>query len=571
MKETIYNLTNPQKSILMTEQFYSGSNINNICGTAIVDNKLNFDVLKKAINIVAKNNDSFNFKLILDNNEIKQCVDRIDELDIEIVDIDSHDDISKIETDMMNHTFYIYNSRPYCFKIFRLKDNTGGFMLNIHHLYADSWTLGLTARKIVKTYSSLINNEPIEEDVENSYINYIYSEKEYLNSEKYIKDKKYWEDVFSTIPEQASIPAFKQEAADDFSPVAERKIFSMDKFKIEKINQFCKSNNISIFNFFMAIYSIYIGRVSNLDDFVIGTPILNRTNFREKNTTGMFINTAPLRIKLNNNLDFKSFVCNIAKDSLSMLRHQKYHYQNILEDLRKRDSSLPNLYNIILSYQVTKANTEKDLSYTTRWAFNGSTADDIDIHLYDLNDSGSLNIAYDYKVSKYNIGHIVNIHNRILCMIDQVLNSSTILLNDINIVTEDEKNELLFDFNNTNLKYDENKPFISYFEEQVKLHPDNIALTFHGENMTYSILNERANSLAHLLKANGVTNNSIVGILVNRSFEMIISILAVLKSGGAYIPIDPDYPDDRINYMVEDSKMSILLTRKRYRKKDTLF
>lgn len=560
MGNKLYSLTNPQKSILLTEEFYKGSNINNICGTAIVDDILDFDLLKKAINLVVKNNDSFNLKLALDNNEVKQYLADATDIDVKVVNIDSKEDIAKIENELKSHVFDIYNGDLFDWRIFRLPNGTGGFMLNIHHLFADSWTLGLTAREVVRTYSLLVNGEDVSKNDDFSYVNYIYSEKEYLDSDKFKKDKEYWDGVFDTIPEQASIPGSKDEIANDFSSKANRQIFNIDVATMSKINEFCKDHNVSVFNFFIAIYSIYIGRVSNLEDFVVGTPILNRTNFKEKNTTGMFINTAPLRILVNNNLDFKSFVSNIAKDSLGMLRHQKYYYQNILEDLRNRDTSIPNLYNVLISYQVTKANTENGLSYNTRWAFNGNTADDMDIHLYDINDSGSIDVAYDYKVSKYEDSDIVDIHNRILHIASQILENNEIALKDIEIVTPEEKYEILYKFNDTDAEYPKDKTIIDLFEEQVQKNPDNIAIVFEKEKLTYSELNKKANQLAYFLRNFGIKPNDVVAIRLNRSLEMIVGIIGILKAGGCYLPIDLSYPQERVNFMISDSHSKIFLT-----------
>lgn len=561
MNKKIYNLTEPQKSILFTEQFYKGSTINNICGTAIINIALDFKVLEKTINIFIQNNDSFRLKLVLYENEMKQFKDDFSPFEIEVINLDSKDEISLLENEMLSKPFDIYGSSYlFNFKLFKFKDNTGGFVVNVHHLISDSWTFGLIAREVVHIYSCLIQNLPIENYRDYSYIDYIASEKEYVNSNKFQKDQSYWNDVFKTIPESASIPSTISNNTNDFSCLAKRSSFTINKNTIDEINSYCKLNNISVFNFFIAIYSLYISRVSSLDDFVIGTPILNRTNFKEKNTTGMFINIAPLRITINNSLNFKDFITQISKNSLSMLRHQKYSYQYILEDLRKKDITLPSLYNIVISYQITNAINEDNIPYETRWAFNGNCADDIDIHLYDVNNSGSIIAAYDYKIARYTSKEIADIHERIMYMIQQILNNPNINLNELEILSVNEKNEILYDFNNTSLKYDENIPLIKFFEAQVEKTPDATALTFEGTTMSYSSLNEHANSLAYELRENGVTNNSIVGVMVNRSFEMIIYILAVLKAGGAYIPIDPEYPIDRVNYMLEDSKARVLLT-----------
>jgi len=169
----------------------------------------------------------------------------------------------------------------------------------------------------------------------------------------------------------------------------------------------------------MAIYAIYIGEISNLDEFVIGTPILNRTNFKEKNAAGMFINMAPFKINIDEKMEFKTFIKNIALESMGMLKHQKYSYQSLLENLREKNKSIPNLYNILLSYQVTNAQMSgEDIKYTAEWTFNGCCAENMDIQIYDLNDTGSLNIAYDFKTSIYTTEDIENLHERILNIIE---------------------------------------------------------------------------------------------------------------------------------------------------------
>ena len=559
MNKNLFDLTAPQKSIFITEQYFKGSSINNICGVAFIHEVVNFDLLKKAINLVVEHNENFNIRLCMENNEIKQYVADYFPFDIEIVNVLTDEDLVNVENNFVKQVLDT-NSKLFDFKLFRFPNGSGGFIPNLHHLISDSWTLGLIAKEVVGTYANLVDGKEPDFSVVSSYSNYIEAEKEYIESDKFKKDKVYWNSIFDTIPEPASIPAKKSDM-DTFSCEASRITCTIPKEITESIQNFCKNANVSVFNFFMAIYAIYIGRVSNLDDFVIGTPILNRCNFKEKNTMGMFINIVPYRINLQDNQTFKSFVCTIAKDSLSMLRHQKYSYQYILEDLRSKNPSLPNLYNIVMSYQITKTNLENNISYDTNWIFNGSCGDDLDIHLLDLNDTGSINIAYDYRVNKYDKEEISAIHERILHMIHQVLNHEDVCTHNIEIVTSKEKYELLYGFNNTDLEYDDNISFISYFEEQVNLHPNDIAITFQGQNMDYETLNKKSNSLAYLLRENGVTNNSIVGIMLDRSFEMMISILAVLKSGGGYIPIDPDYPDNRINYMLKDSNCQILLTK----------
>ena len=555
------NLTNAQKSIWVTEQYYKGSSINNICGTAVIQEKVDFEKLKESIQIVCKKHDNFWLEFKLNEGNVEQVLSEKKEIQIDTINIAGENQLELERNKIVKTRFQLENSKLFKFYIFKFIDGKGAFMLNIHHLISDAWTLALICNDIIKTYSELIQNKEVETKAIYSYIDYIKSEQQYQESEKYNKDKQYWIERFKTIPEVATIPGSIKGDIDETNPAGERKKYEISKEDVEKIKKYCKENKISLYNFFMAIYAIYIGEVSNLDEFTIGTPILNRTNYKEKNAAGMFINMAPFRININEDIEFKQFIKNIARDSMDMLKHQKYSYQCLLEELRKENKSIPNLYNILLSYQITNAKqNEGNIEYETEWTFNGYCADNIDIQIYDLNDTGNLNIAYDYKTSIYKVEDIKNIHRRILNIIKQVVSKEEIKLSEIDIVTPEEKEKLLVEFNKTELKYDENIPFIKYFEKQVEKTPDDIAIVFEDKEMTYRELNERANSLAYKLRENEVTNNTVVGILLERSFEMLISMLAVLKSGGCYIPIAPDYPKDRIEYMLEDSEATIILT-----------
>lgn len=556
----MFNLTNSQKSIWVTEQYYKGSSVNNICGSAIIEEQIDFEKLEKAVQIVYKKHDNFRLQLKIEDGEVKQILTNKEETEIEILDIADPKELEKETKKIVRTPFELKNSELFKFYIIKFKNGEGGFMLNIHHLMADAWTLAFISNEIIKTYSELKQEKEVEAEAIYSYIDYIKAEQEYLESEKYKKDKAYWEEKFAQIPEVATIPGSK-ENADESNPQGERKQFNLSASQVEEIKQYCKGNKISLYNFFMAVYAIYLGEISNLDEFVIGTPILNRTNFKEKNAAGMFINMAPFKIKMDQSSDFKTFIKNIAIDSMGMLKHQKYSYQSLLENLREKNKTIPSLYNILLSYQITNAHqTGEGMTYKTQWTFNGCCAENMDIQIYDLNDTGSLNIAYDYKTSIYSVEDIEKLHKRILNIIKQVVSKENIDLKDIEIVTPEEKKQLVIDFNKTELEYDENVPIIKFFEEQASKTPENIAMVFENKKMTYKELNEKANSLAHELRENGVTNNTIVGIMQDRSFEMIIAILAVLKSGGSYIPIAPDYPNERIEYMLEDSKATILLT-----------
>lgn len=565
----MYNLTNPQKSIWLTEQFYKNTPMENITGCVTVLEKLNLKALQKAINLFVEKNDSFRLKFILKDDNVFQYLSSFSEFEIENVLVKTNHDIKKLENQMSNTVFEVLDNLLFSFKTFTFPDGHGGYILTAHHLIYDAWTASLVGTEIINYYEKIINAENLDDISNPSYIDYIVSEQEYLKSEKFKRDKEFWNGIFNSIPEIATIPSINSNSQ-ELSCKSKRKQFIIPEETISLINKFCKENKASIFNFFIAIFSLYISRVSSLNDFTIGTPILNRGNFKEKQTTGMFISNIPFRVSINNDISFAQFLSNISMDFLKIFRHQKYPYQYLLEDLRKQDSSLPNLYNVALSYQNARTNAQtSSIKYESEWVETNYIADDMDIHIYDMNDTGNINIAYDYLTSKYSIDDICFIHARILHIINQILENNEINLKDIEIVTPDEKKKLLYTFNNTQMDYPKDKTISQLFEEQVEKTPDNIAVVFGDQQLTYRELNERANSLANYLRNNKISRNDIVGIMVNRSLEMLVAILAVLKSGACYIPIDPEYPQDRIEYMLNNSNAKMLLTFKKLESKVT--
>lgn len=561
MEKEFFDLTAPQKSIWLTEQYYSNTNINNVCGTFYSSEKLDFELLKKSLNIFLRNNDSFKIKLCFTNDEIKQYFCEIEDIDFEVIDVKNKEEQTTLENKVASKVFNLINSFLFEIVLFRYPDNSGGFVINSHHIISDSWSNSLVANEVALIYDKVKNNEPYEKSKELSYKAYLHAEKDYLSSTKFEKDKQYWEEVFSTVPEVATIPSIKNnEKDDDLS--ANRLLLNVNSKLLSNIQSYCEKNKISLFNFFMAVFALYLGRVSNLDEFVIGTPILNRTNFKEKQITGMFINTLPLKINLMHDKTFIENLKNIAINSMALLRHQKYSYQYIIEDLRKKDSNLPMLYNVMYSYQITKMNENMDaLNHTTSWTFNKTISENLDIHMFEWNESNTINIAYDYRINKYDEQDILALHARILHIIEQILENENILLKDIEIVTPEEKHKILYEFNNTKVDYPRDKTIVDLFEEQVEKTPDNIAVVFEDQKLTYRELNEKANQLArYMLLEYNVKPRDTVGVYLKKNIDFIISIFAILKCNAVYMPIFYDYPVDRISYMINNSKCKLLIT-----------
>lgn len=556
-KKETYELTSPQKSIWITEQFYKESNINTLCATFFIKEKVDFQNLEKAINIVVEENDALRLRVILTNGNIEQYISEYIEIKNNLVELEKEEEVHLLENKIAQETFNINNSQLFIFTMFKLPNGHGGVILKLHHLIGDSWSLGITGNKIAETYSYLLKNKKIEIK-NNSYIEYINSESMYLKSEKIKKDKEFWNNIYSTIPEIATIPYTNKNLIIN-SIKANRITKKINKDLLMEINEFCSKNKISMFNFFMAVYSIYIYKITNIDDFVIGTPILNRTNFREKDTIGMFANTLPYRIKINSELTIEEFLKQLTIDSISMLRHQKYSYQSILKDLRKKDSNIPKLYKILISYQITKITKANNiLPYETTWNFNNSICNDIDIHISDITGTGNIDISYDYNLEKYQEKVINEMHERVINIIENIIENPKQKIKNIEIISFKEKRQIK-KINNTKEYIDLTKNIQDIFEEKVIEKKDKIAIKYKNIKISYFQLNNNANKIANFLVKNNIKQKDVIVITMKRSIEMLETILGVIKSGAIYFLIDDSLPEERKKYILNNSKAKMII------------
>ena len=555
-----YPLTHPQKGIWYTEKLYPGTSIGNLAATLKIKGDIDYTLLEKAIDILICRNDSTRLRFTeIDGIPYQYIFDyQQKKLDFFNFENDGLDSLYKWDENQTKTPFELLNSELFYFAMLKISKNEAGIFCKIHHLISDGWSLVHTGNKIIENYNLLKSGLTIDEKKDPSYIEYVFQEQEYLKSDKYVKDKKYWEEVFYTYPELTSI---KSNTSNEVSISSVRKTFILPIKLSNKIRDFCKLNRTSVFGLFISTLCLYINRVTSKSDLIIGVPILNRSEARVKNMTGMFVSTVPLRIAIDDETNFLFFLQMITRELISTLRHQKLPYEDILRSVRDKHGNVEKLFDISLSYQNAKfIKTSIQERQEGRWHFNGHQTESLYIHINDREDDGNLILDFDFLKNLYSAKEVEFIYDHLIRLLWHALDNPQKKLSCIEMISEKEKNTILNEFNNTYIDFPSNKTIHKLLEEQAERTPNEIAIIFENEKMTYKVLNEKANQLASTLKQYGSKKDRIVGIMVHRSLEMIVSIFAVLKSGGAYLPIDPEYPESRIDFMLEDSEVDILLT-----------
>ena len=557
-----YKLSESQKSIWYLEKAHSGTSINIVAGNVRLQGDVDYPALQKSLNLFVKKNESMRLRIVEEDGEASQYVTEHQEFDVDFFDFSENGGLKALfawDEETTKKPFDIIGNQLFYCALFKLSEKEGGFYMKMHHLISDAWTMGLVGKQVIDAYSNIKKGLPVDETPCPSYIDHVRMEEAYTTSLRFEKDRKYWNEKFETLPEMTVL---KTRKSGETSIKAKRKTMIAPAKFSKKLRQFSKENGLSVFTLFMAALAIYINRVAGYQDMVLGTTILNRVNARDKRTTGMFVSiAAPVRITLDDDMDFKTFAGVMLKESTDVLKHQKYPYNYLIRDLKKKHKLSNRLFDIVLSYQNSKLNKdESEEEYVAKWLFSGCQIESLVISINDREEEGNLLIDYDFLTDVFSVKEIEFIHQHILRLLWHGLDNPARKISKLEMISEKEKHTIVYDFNNTVSDYPKDKTMQQIFEEQAEKTPDNIALVFEDETMTYAQLNKRANQLARTLRAEGIGPDDVVGIIIERSFDMIVAILAAVKAGGAYLPIDPNHPAERKHYMLEDSGAKALLT-----------
>ncbi|MCL1884999.1 MAG: amino acid adenylation domain-containing protein [Defluviitaleaceae bacterium] len=534
-----YPLTKPQKSIWNMEKFFGGS-IANITGSAILNESVSINALRAALNKTLSQHESLRIRIKLENGIPMQYVSAFITNDFEHKKfINEEAFITWVEN--LATTPFNLEGDLYKFFVASVGSQTR-VVIHLHHITADAWTLNILVNSILNN----LNNENVSES---NYLDYIAVEQEYEKSSRREKDKKYFIANFEKCNEPVYISDNQAE-----STASRRLNFCIDADSTTRIQDFCDAQNISPYSLFLNALAIYIYRVKGARNFFIGTSVLNRTGKKDKNTAGMFINTVPVLFNIDEDLNAIENLQENTNSIMGVFRHQKYQYGDLLKDIREQYGFSGKLYDVMLNYQNTA------ISLASQWHFCGCQGESLSIHINDRLKEGVFRLDYDYQLEIFSGKEIERLHGNLLHLIFEIIESPNKKPHELKLLSNDEFQQVIFNFNSTEADFPREKCVHQLFEEQVENTPEGIAVVFDGSSYTYRQINEMANSLAQTLRDKGIKRNDIVAIFAERSYKIIVAKLAILKAGGAYMPIDPSFPKERNLFMLGDAKCKIVLT-----------
>ena len=546
-----FNLTTPQKNIWNLQKYYEGTAIGNQCGAIFYKEKRDCSILKNSIYQVIDHQRG----LCLQFSEKEEPIQYVSEelQDIPMMTFDTMEKFDTFAESFAKNPIGLIGKAMYRFVIFEVGDRSGVLVV-LSHLISDAWTFGIIANQVDEAYRNLTYGT--DYDIwQADYTEYVQTEMDYFASERYKKDKAYWENKYTTQPEKSMI---KMLPAKSDNIEAKRYTKCLTAELEEKIYEYCSVHSVTPAVLFETVLITYLARI-NTDNttITIGIPVLNRSNAKEKKVAGMFISTMPLTVDVREDMKIIELAWQISKGHMEIFRHQKYPYSDILKYLREKQNFSGNLYDVMISYQNAKTNTEAE----TKWFSNGYSEVPFVMHIDNRDGKSTHTINVDYQTVVFkDEREIEYIVNRLEYILTQIVYGISENIKEINIVPQNEKQMLVEKFNDTYVEYPQDKCVHELFTEQAKKTSDKIALVSGNIHLTYSELNKKSDALAQKLINLGVKKHDVVGAYLDRTVYTVISQLAVLKAGGVFLPIDYRYPKDRIDYMLNDCNVKLVLT-----------
>ena len=447
-------------------------------------------------------------------------------------------------------------------KILKLNEEQHVLILVMHHTITDGWSMNLFIQELTTCYQAFCEQtQPQLPTLPVQYTDYAQWQRQWLQTGIAETQLDYWKQQLADAPTLLKLPTdYPRPAIETHRGTFHT--FALSSEQTQQFNSLCQRENVTLFMGALSLFSTLLNKYTHQSDLCIGSPIAGRIHQDIEHLIGFFANTLVLRVHWDDDLTFQTLLQRARGTALEAYANQDIPFEQLVEELNPvRSLSHAPLFQVMLvlqdipatQYRSSELNIEPMLLDTNTAMF------DLTLFLVEVNDQ--LVCTFEYCTDLFKESTITRMGEQFIHLLQQAIENPQARLSELTLLNDADRQQLLVDWNATHADYDVDQSIISLFERQAAQTPDATALVFEDQSLTYVELNQRANQLAHYLRKEGkVTADTLVGIYLHRSLEMVVSILGTLKAGGAYVPLDPDYPQERIAFMLQDAKPKVVLT-----------
>jgi amino acid adenylation domain-containing protein len=554
-------LTLQQQDIYYEQLLYPDVPIYNIGAKISIEGNLHQDAIRSAYKHLIDQHDAFRSIITTDSNGPAFCILPDHGTSLGFIDFSWSDQAEELANDYMEKEFvkpFDISQRKVLHKfcLVKVRESFHYLFSVYHHLITDGWGTSLMFQRLTSNYNELVVHGNIQSTYPFYYTHYADDDQRYQTSENYQHDKTYWTTRFSPLP-GSLIPAMTLSRR----PESRRQVLMVNRTLYNALGTLATRCGASTFHVILAALYTYLGRFYDNYDFAIGLPVLNRGTSAFKKTVGIFMGITPLRIQFDAEDTFEELVNRIKTQLRQDYRHQRFPLGKLVQQLNIAHEK-EKLSNISLSYEKHNyADTFKDTQTRVIPLTHGAERVALAVYIREFDQEADVKIDFDYNLSYFDEVTIKRLTHHFETLIGEVVHHSAWKIKDLCFMLPEEKENLLFNFNNTSSDYPDEETIPSLIEYQTRISPKKIALRDNQTAYTYEELKTKTDKIAGYLNELEREHNRPVAVLLDRSVDMVVILLAILKSGRCYIPLDPSFPLARLSYILDNSKAGILIHR----------
>ncbi|MDO9206777.1 MAG: condensation domain-containing protein, partial [Sulfuricurvum sp.] len=560
----IIPLASNQRDVWYDQATYPNSPVYNIGGYLYIQGEINHALLEKATNQLVAENDALRLVIYQENGNVIQSVSNNNTVAFEYIDFSNEKKSTLTTHEWLNRTFqqpFSLEQKKSLLQFALIKESASRYYLltKYHHIIADGWTTKIVIARLAELYNALLQNRPIANAPQQSYLDYVKQEQDYLASDAYQRDANYWLLALPTLPPpliEKRYPTTQNESL----PKANIHKFTLNRSFYNRINQFALAHKSTTYHVLLSALGLYFSRTTQQNKIVIGVPSLNRNGARFKDVLGMFVSLSPLCLNVDVSGDVNQLMKTCGKTLREAYRYQRFPLGAICKRLEIMRNKRNTLFDLVLSYERQEYSMPfGSAAISAHQQFSGVARYPLAVTICEFHDLHDVEVILEGAENAFTPQDLEMLGSRIQYILEQMIARPQTLIGDIDLLPAHEKHLLFEQFNKTVTKTPFAPSVTQQFQHQAELNPDAIAVEYSATRLSYRQLDLLSNRHAHPLIHLGARANKIVAICVPRCPEMLIGMLAILKTTAAYLPIDPDTPTERIAEMLRQSNAVALL------------
>ncbi|KAB2836946.1 MAG: amino acid adenylation domain-containing protein, partial [Caedimonadaceae bacterium] len=557
-----------QERLWFLDQFLPNSPLYNLPVALRLKGPLHINALEKAFQAIIQRHESLRTSFPVVNGEAHQVILPPFSIHLEkqlqdlsnLAPQDIPSLIDKIAQEEATTPFDLSQGPLLRVKLLKVHQQEHVLLITMHHIISDAWSMTIFFNELSSLYNSLLEGkEPSLNPLPIQYADFALWQRNWLQGDVLDQQLDYWKQQLSGVPDLLELPTDKPRPR-ELSYNGGVYTSTLSKSLTEQLHLLAQENQASLFMTLLAIFQVLLYRYTRQQDIVVGSPIANRHHKETEDLIGFFVNTLALRTTFKSQQTFIDVLNEVKETTLHAYQHQDLPFEQLVDHLQiERVTNRNPLFQVMFAlHNPTPEQTLTDLQISPLSLEH--TISKFDLTLNMLEHHEGLSLSFEYAPELFDESSIKRMAHHLEGLIKECLKDPSQSIQHIPFLTENETQQLLIEWNHTTKDYPKEKTIHQLFEEQVKKSPHNVAVVYEDQELTYQQLNEKANQLAHLLQAQGVGPDTLVAIAVERSLEMVIALLGILKAGGAYVPLDSDYPSDRLQFILQDTNASLLIT-----------